>query len=142
VGHPRSPGGDGGRKGPRHLRAPKQIAEFGIGAFNEACRALVENTADEWAHLVRRMGRWVDMDDDYKTMDTDFMESVWWVFKQLWDKGLVYEDVKVLPYSWGATTPLSNFEANLDYRDTDDPSITVRLEVLEGRGPVDPGTSS
>jgi isoleucyl-tRNA synthetase len=121
------------------ISGPKEIAEYGIGAFNEACRALVENTADEWAHLVRRMGRWVDMDDDYKTMDTDFMESVWWVFKQLWDKGLVYEDVKVLPYSWGATTPLSNFEANLDYRDTDDPSITVRLEVLEGRGPVAPG---
>jgi isoleucyl-tRNA synthetase len=121
------------------ISGPKQIAEFGIGAFNEACRALVENTADEWAHLVRRMGRWVDMEDDYKTMDTDFMESVWWVFKQLWDKGLVYEDYKVLPYSWGATTPLSNFEANLDYRDTDDPSITVRLEVLEGAGPVQAG---
>ncbi|MEX2280476.1 MAG: isoleucine--tRNA ligase [Acidimicrobiia bacterium] len=121
------------------ISGPKQIAEFGIGAFNEACRALVENTADEWAHLVRRMGRWVDMDDDYKTMDTDYMESVWWVFKQLWDKGLIYEDYKVLPYSWGATTPLSNFEANLDYRDADDPSITVRLEVLEGSGPVEAG---
>lgn len=121
------------------ISGPKQIAEYGIGAFNEACRALVENTADEWAHLVRRMGRWVDMDDDYKTMDTDFMESVWWVFTQLWDKGLIYEDYKVLPYSWGATTPLSNFEANLDYRDTDDPSITVRLEVLEGSGPVEAG---
>jgi isoleucyl-tRNA synthetase len=121
------------------ISGPKQIADFGIGAFNEACRALVENTADEWATLVRRMGRWVDMDDDYKTMDTDFMESVWWVFKQLWDKGLVYDDYKVLPYSWGATTPLSNFEANLDYRDTDDPSITVALEVLEGQGPVAAG---
>ena len=121
------------------ISGPRQIAEYGIGAFNEACRALVEDTADEWAHLVRRMGRWVDMEDDYKTMDTDFMESVWWVFKQLWDKGLVYEDYKVLPYSWGATTPLSNFEANLDYRDVDDPSITVRLEVLEGSGPVEAG---
>ncbi|HVR34192.1 MAG TPA: isoleucine--tRNA ligase [Acidimicrobiia bacterium] len=121
------------------ISGPKQIAEYGIGAFNEACRALVENTADEWEHLVRRMGRWVDMDDDYKTMDTDFMESVWWVFKQLWDKGLIYEDFKVLPYSWGATTPLSNFEANLDYRDTDDPSITVSLEVLDGAGAVQAG---
>ena len=121
------------------ISGPKEIAEFGVAAFNEACRALVENTADEWAHLVRRMGRWVDMDDDYKTMDTPFMESVWWVFKQLWDKGFVYQDVKVLPYSWGATTPLSNFEANLDYRDTDDPSITVRLEVTESHGPVEAG---
>ncbi|MFP5331840.1 MAG: isoleucine--tRNA ligase [Acidimicrobiia bacterium] len=121
------------------ISGPKEIADFGVAAFNEACRALVENTADEWAHLVRRMVRWVDMENDYKTMDTPFMESVWWVFKQLWDKGLIYQDVKVLPYSWGATTPLSNFEANLDYRDTDDPSITVRLTVLEGRGPVEVG---
>ena len=67
------------------------------------------------------------------------METVWWVFNQLWDKGLVYRDFKVLPYSWGAATPLSNFEANLDYRDAEDPSITVRLEVLEGNGPVEAG---
>ncbi len=67
------------------------------------------------------------------------METVWWVFKQLWDRGLVYKDFKVLPYSWGASTPLSNFEANKDYRDVEDPSITVRLEVTEGSGPVEPG---
>ena len=67
------------------------------------------------------------------------METVWWVFKQLWDKGLVYQDFKVLPYSWGAATPLSNFEANLDYRDVEDPSITVRLEVLEGNAAVEAG---
>ncbi|MDX1448119.1 MAG: isoleucine--tRNA ligase, partial [Acidimicrobiia bacterium] len=121
------------------ISGPKEIAEFGVAEFNEACRALVENTADEWAHLVRRMGRWVDMENDYKTMDTPFMESVWWVFRQLWDKGFVYQDVKVLPYSWGATTPLSNFEANLDYRDTDDPSITVRLDVVDDHGPVRAG---
>jgi isoleucyl-tRNA synthetase len=121
------------------VSGPRQIADYGIAAFNEACRALVENTAAEWSHMVRRVGRWVDMENDYKTMDPDFMESVWWVFKQLWDKGLLYQDFKVLPYSWGATTPLSNFEANSDYRDTEDPSITVRLEVLEGSGPVEAG---
>ncbi len=73
-------------------------------------------------------------------MDVDFMESVWWVFRQLWDKGLVYKDFKVLPYSWGATTPLSNFEVNLGgYREVDDPSLTVRLEVVEGKGALRPG---
>ncbi len=121
------------------ISGPRQIAEYGIDRFNEACRALVETTADEWETMVRRVGRWVDMENDYKTMDVDFMESVWWVFKRLWDKELIYRDFKVLPYSWGATTPLSNFEANLDYRDTEDPSITVKLAVTEGAGPVAAG---
>jgi isoleucyl-tRNA synthetase len=123
------------------ISGPRQIAEYGIAEFNEACRSLVQANTEAWQTVTRRLGRWVDMENDYKTMDTDFMESVWWVFKQLWDKGLVYQDFKVLPYSWGATTPLSNFEANLDYRETDDPSITIRLEVVEGRGDVVAGDS-
>lgn len=121
------------------ISGPKQIAEFGIDRYNEACRRHVETNTDTWRRVIRKVGRWVDMDNDYKTMDTPFMESVWWVFSQLWDKGLVYRDFKVLPYSWGATTPLSNFEANLEYRDTDDPSITVRLPVLEGNQVLRPG---
>jgi isoleucyl-tRNA synthetase len=121
------------------ISGPRQIAEYGIDRFNDACRALVQANTESWEMVTRRLGRWVDMENDYKTMDLEFMESVWWVFKQLWDKGLVYQDFKVLPYSYGATTPLSNFEANLDYRDTDDPSITVRLEVVEGHGPVEAG---
>jgi isoleucyl-tRNA synthetase len=121
------------------ISGPRQISEYGIAEFNEACRSLVQANTEAWRTVTRRLGRWVDMENDYKTMDTDFMESVWWVFKQLWDKGLVYQDFKVLPYSWGATTPLSNFEANLDYRETDDPSITIRLEVAEGRGDVATG---
>ncbi len=121
------------------ISGPRQISEYGVDRFNEACRALVENTAEGWESMVRRMGRWVDMENDYKTMDVDFMESVWWVFAQLWDKGLIYKDFKVLPYSWGATTPLSNFEANLDYRDVDDPSITLKLAVVEGNETVPAG---
>lgn len=122
------------------ISGPQQIAEFGIDRFNQACRALVENTAEEWATMVRRVGRWVDMEKDYKTMDLGFMESVWWVFRRLWDKGLIYRDFKVLPYSWGATTPLSNFEVNLGgYRDVDDPALTLKLRVTEGRGPVEKG---
>jgi isoleucyl-tRNA synthetase len=121
------------------ISGPKQIAEYGIDRFNEACRRHVNTNTETWRRVIRKVGRWVDMDNDYKTMDTTFMESVWWVFRQLWDKGLVYRDFKVLPYSWGATTPLSNFEAGLEYRDTDDPSITVRLEVLDSARPLRPG---
>ncbi len=117
------------------VSGPKQILEFGVDKYNEACRAMVQRSTEDWEEITRRMGRWVDFENDYKTMDTDFMESVWWVFKQLWDKDLIYQDFKVLPYSYGATTPLSNFEANLDYRDIDDPSITVRLAVLAGPRP-------
>ena len=121
------------------ISGPRQIAEYGIDRFNEACRVGVQASTEAWETLTERIGRWVDFENDYKTMDPDFMETVWWVFKQLWDKGLIYKDFKVLPYSWGAATPLSNFEANLDYRDVEDPSITLRLEVVEGNGTVEPG---
>ncbi len=122
------------------ISGPQQITDYGIERFNAACRALVETTAEEWSTMVRRVGRWVDMEDDYKTMDVDFMESVWWVFRRLWDQGLIYRDFKVLPYSWGATTPLSNFEVNLGgYRDVDDPAITVKLKVIDGAGPIRSG---
>ncbi len=121
------------------ISGPRQINEFGIDKYNEACRAMVNETTEDWEVVTERMGRWVDFEHDYKTMDLDFMESVWWVFKALWDKGFVYQDFKVLPYSWGATTPLSNFEANLDYRDVDDPSIVVRLPAVADHGPVSEG---
>jgi isoleucyl-tRNA synthetase len=121
------------------ISGPRQIAEYGIDRFNEACRIGVQANTEAWELLTERIGRWVDFENDYKTMDPDFMETVWWVFKQLWDKGLVYQDFKVLPYSWGAATPLSNFEANLDYRDVEDPSITVRLAVVDGNSTVPPG---
>ncbi len=121
------------------LTSPTEVEAYGVDRFNEACRALVEDTAEEWNYIVRRLGRWVDMENDYKTMDLTFMESVWWVFRRLWDAGLVYQAMKVVPYSWGAATPLSNFEANQDYREVEDPSITVGFDVLEGRGPVEEG---
>ncbi|MCP3996388.1 MAG: isoleucine--tRNA ligase, partial [bacterium] len=121
------------------VSGPRQILEYGVGTFNEACRSMVQATTDDWEVITKRMGRWIDFENDYKTMDVDFMESVWWVFKALWDKGLIYQDFKVLPYSYGATTPLSNFEANLDYRDVDDPAITVRLEVVADHGAAKQG---
>lgn len=117
-----------------NLLSRKDIEEFGIGRFNEACRSIVLRYTAEWRLAVERMGRWIDFDDDYKTMDLDFMESVWAVFKKLWDSGLVYEDKKVLPYSSKITAPLSNFEANLNYQDVQDPSITVKLELIDQPG--------
>ncbi|MGB5434030.1 MAG: isoleucine--tRNA ligase [Acidimicrobiia bacterium] len=115
------------------VSGPREIEELGVATFNEAARELVNNTATDWYDITRRIGRWVDFEDDYKTMDVGFMESVWWGFKQLWDRGLVYKAFKVLPYSWGAATSLSNFEVNLGgYRDVEDPSITLRLAVTDG----------
>jgi isoleucyl-tRNA synthetase len=121
------------------ISGPTEINQYGVARFNEACRSEVQTNTETWETLTERIGRWVDFEDAYTTMDPEFMETVWWVFAQLWEKGLVYRDFKVLPYSWGASTPLSNFEANLDYRDTEDPSITVRLQVLDGNNGVHTG---
>ncbi|MBK53042.1 MAG: isoleucine--tRNA ligase [Candidatus Marinimicrobia bacterium] len=112
-----------------NLEDPQQIDEYGIDKFNEACRSQVQTNTDNWEKITRKIGRWVDFENDYNTMDIDFMESVWWVFKELWSKGLIYQDYKVLPYSWAASTPLSNFEANMDYRDVEDPSIYFTLDA-------------
>ena len=111
------------------LKGRPDIEEFGVGNFNEECRKIVLRYASEWRETVERMARWIDFDNDYKTMDLTFMESVWWIFDQLWKKGLIYEGVKVMPYSWRVSTPLSNFEANLNYKDTQDPSVTVKFAL-------------
>ena len=97
--------------------------------FNETCRKNVFWYVDEWKKTVDRMWRWVDMENDYKTMDTSFMESVWWVFKTIYDKGLVYQGHRVVPYSVGMSTPLSNFEVNQGYMDKQDKTITVKFKV-------------
>ncbi len=112
------------------LSSKKEIVDkIGIAEFNEACRGIVLRYTSEWRKTINRLGRWVDFDNDYKTMDKNFMESVWWVFRQLWDKGLVYEGKKVLPYSYRLGTPLSNFEANQNYKMVQDPSIYIKFKV-------------
>ncbi len=111
------------------LSGTAQILESGVDVFNEQCRSMVQTYVGEWQKTVTRMGRWVDFDDDYKTMDANFMESVWWVFKKLWDQGRVYKSYRIMPYSYKLTTPLSNFEANSNYKDVQDPAITVRFRV-------------
>ena len=109
------------------------IQNFGIDKFNEHCRTSVMKYTKEWEDYVTRQARWVDFKNDYKTMDINFMESVLWAFKQLYDKGLVYEAHRVMPYSWAAETPLSNFETKLDnsYREREDKAITVAFELTD-----------
>ncbi|MGV1089068.1 MAG: isoleucine--tRNA ligase [Mycobacterium sp.] len=109
-----------------------QIEEMGIGAFNDACRDSVLKYTNEWRAYVTRQARWVDFDNDYKTLDLPFMESVIWAFKQLWDKGLAYEGVRVLPYCWNDETPLSAHELRMDddvYQSRQDPAVTVGYRV-------------
>ena len=111
-----------------------EIKALGIDKFNEHCRSKVLKYVNEWRKTVTRMGRWVDFDHDYKTMNPDFMETIWWVFKQLWNQGRVYKSHRIMPYSWKLSTPLSNFEAGSNYKDVQDPTVTVRVKVKEFKG--------
>jgi len=113
-----------------------EIEEMGIAKFNAASQESVLRYTDEWRDYVTRQARWVDFDNDYKTLDVTYMESVLWAFKRLWDKGLVYEGYRVLPYCWRDATPLSNHELGMDadvYRNRQDPAVTVGFR-LEGNG--------
>ncbi|KAJ1484594.1 Aminoacyl-tRNA synthetase [Baffinella frigidus] len=118
------------------VKGRADVEAMGIPAFNAECRAVVMRYAGEWKRVVRRLARWVDMEDDYRTMDAKYMESVWWVFKTLFDKGFVYKGFKVMPYSTACTTALSNFEANLNYKDVSDPAVIVAFPLID-----DPGLS-
>ncbi len=111
-----------------------EITAFGIDRFNDACRTSVLRYTQEWQRYVTRQARWVDFDNDYKTLDLDYMESVMWAFRTLWDKGLVYEGFRVLAYCWRCETPLSNTETRMDdvYRDRQDPALTVWLTLDNG----------
>lgn len=114
------------------IKTTDEIVEMGIDKFNDACRASVLRYTGEWRDYVTRQARWVDFDNDYKTMNPEFMESVLWAFKSLFDKGLVYEGFRVLPYCWNDETPLSNHELRMDddvYQMRQDPAVTVGFEV-------------
>jgi len=113
------------------LYGGKAVRDFGIEKFNDECRKIVLRYTKEWEEFVIRSGRWVDFERQYRTMDPEFMESVWWVLKSLWDRGLVYEGFKCVAYSTGINTPLSNFEANLNYKTVQDPAISVRAEFFD-----------
>jgi isoleucyl-tRNA synthetase len=110
------------------------ITAYGIDRFNDACRTSVLRYTKEWQEYVTRQARWVDFDNDYKTLDLSYMESVMWAFRTLWDKGLVYEGFRVLAYCWRCETPLSNTETRMDdvYRDRQDPALTLWFEMDDG----------
>jgi isoleucyl-tRNA synthetase len=114
------------------IKTTDEILAMGIDKFNEACRASVMKYTDEWREYVTRQARWVDFDNDYKTMNPDYMESVIWAFKQLHEKGLIYEGFRVLPYCWNDETPLSNHELRMDddvYQMRQDPAVTVGYDI-------------
>ncbi|KAM4613485.1 isoleucine--tRNA ligase, cytoplasmic [Polymixia lowei] len=116
------------------IKGPEDVAKMGIAEYNKQCRNIVMRYSTEWEISVRRMGRWIDFKNDYKTLYPWFMETVWWVFKQLYDKGLVYRGVKVMPFSTACNTPLSNFESHQNYKDVQDPSVIVNFPLVEDEG--------
>ncbi len=107
----------------------RDIEKLGIHLFNEACRSIVLRYTSQWEKVVKRMGRWVDFVNQYRTMDPSYMESIWWVFSEVWKKGLIYQGFRVQPYCPRCATPLSNFEVNEGYRDVPGPSITVTFPI-------------
>src|SRR4029078_8725650 len=113
------------------LSGRRDILKYGVARFNEHCRTSVMQFRSDWEYYVNRSARWVDFEHDYRTMDLSYMESTMWAFKQLWDKGLVYEGFRVVPYSWAAQRPLSQSETRLDnsYRSRQDPALTVAFKL-------------
>ncbi|HXF43874.1 MAG TPA: class I tRNA ligase family protein, partial [Candidatus Paceibacterota bacterium] len=117
------------------ISGKKEIEKLGIGKFNATCREKVLQFADEWGKMVRRIARWVDFDNSYKTMDRDYMESVWWAFKQIYDKGLVYEGRKVLMYCPRCETPVSNFEVAMDnsYKNVTEDAVFIKFKIQNSK---------
>lgn len=112
------------------ITGPEDVAKMGIANYNNECRKIVQRYSSEWKDIMGRLARWIDFDNDYRTMYPTFMESVWWVFKQLYFKGLVYKGYKVMPFSTSCNTPLSNFEAGQNYKDVVDPSVIVSFPLV------------
>ncbi|CAK9440027.1 uncharacterized protein LODBEIA_P41270 [Lodderomyces beijingensis] len=113
------------------ITSKEDVYAMGIDKYNAECRSIVMRYADEWRRTIKRLGRWIDMDNDYKTLYPEFMESVWWAFKQLFEKDAVYRGLRVMPYSTGCTTPLSNFEAQQNYKEVNDPAITIAFPLVD-----------
>ena len=113
------------------LKSKREIEEFGIARFNELCKESVFRYVEEWERMTERIGFWIDMDDPYVTLKNEYIESVWWILKQLWDKDLIYQGFKVVPYCPRCGTPLSDHEVALGYRQADDPSIFVRFPLRD-----------
>ena len=119
------------------INSKHEIEEYGVANFNEKCRASVLKYTGEWRKTITRMGRWVDFDRDYKTMNPDYMESIWWVAKSLWDKGLIYEGKYILPYCPRCSTVLSSHELAQGYKEVQDPAITIRFKITRAPAAID-----
>ncbi|KAL3312459.1 Isoleucine--tRNA ligase, cytoplasmic, partial [Cichlidogyrus casuarinus] len=113
------------------ITGPQDVEKMGIAAYNDHCRSIVMRYSGQWEEVVNRIGRWIDFKHDYRTMYPWFMESVWWVFKQIFEKGLVYRGTKVMPFSTACATPLSNFEAGQNYKDVQDPAVVVAFPLID-----------
>lgn len=113
------------------MSSQQAVEKLGVAGYNNECRSIVQRYTAEWEKTITRIGRWVDFRNDYKTMEPWYMESVWWVIKQLWEKDLIYRGVKVVPFSTALGTVLSNFEAGSNYQDVQDPAVTVLFKLLD-----------
>ena len=118
------------------IKSSKEREEMGVKEYNRRCREIVMTYSKEWRNIVNRFGRWIDFDNDYKTMDCNFMESVWWTFKQIFDRGLVYRGSRIMPFSTACNTVLSNFEAGSNFKEVKDPAIIINFPLVD-----DPETS-
>ncbi|KAI8896317.1 tRNA synthetases class I-domain-containing protein [Globomyces pollinis-pini] len=118
------------------IKGAADVEAMGIATYNAHCRSIVMKYAAEWETTITRMGRWIDFENDYKTLDPSFMESVWWVFKQLFEKDQIYRGFRIMSYSTGCSTVLSNMEANMNYKDVTDPAVVVSFPLVS-----DPSTS-
>lgn len=119
------------------INSKHEIEAYGVANFNEKCKASVLKYTSEWRQTITRMGRWVDFDHDYKTMNPDYMESIWWVAKSLWDKGLIYEGKYILPYCPRCSTVLSTHELAQGYKEKQDPAITIRFKITKAPAAID-----
>ncbi|MFL2504161.1 MAG: isoleucine--tRNA ligase [Candidatus Azotimanducaceae bacterium] len=111
------------------MSSSEAVKQLGVKGYNDECRKIVQRYTAQWQKTIERIGRWVDFDNDYKTMDPWYMESVWWVVKQLWEQGLIYKGEKVVPFSTELGTVLSNFEAGSNYKSVQDPALTVLFKL-------------
>jgi isoleucyl-tRNA synthetase len=112
------------------LKTTDDVLKYGIGNYNEACRGIVLRYANEWEDIMGRLARWIDFKKGYKTMTKDFMNSTWWVFKQLFNKGRVYEGQRIMPFSTSCGTSLSNFETQQNYQEVQDDSLFIKLPLV------------
>jgi isoleucyl-tRNA synthetase len=121
------------------ISSKAEIEAYGIAEFNQRCRESVFRYVEEWNRMTERVGFWIDLDDAYQTLTNDYIESVWWALRTIWDQGRLYEGHKVVPYCPRCGTALSSHEVAQGYHDVEDPSIFVRLPVTEPAGPLEPG---